>query len=100
MKCSMFSSLSLSGHRRGDLLRLEDDVFALRGLVALDLVVPLDRLAGLAIDELALDAMAGRPVQRVEGDPLRLRGGGVERHGAAQFADLEETLPIRTRGHA
>jgi len=34
----------------------------------LDLVFALDQLAGLGVDELALDAVAGVSVERVEGD--------------------------------
>ena len=43
------------GDGGGDLLGFKDDIVALRDLVALDLVVALDRAAGFGIDEFAPD---------------------------------------------
>ena len=55
---------------RRHFFRLEHDIFAILDLIAFDLFVPLDRLAGLAIDEFAADAISGRAVERVEGNAL------------------------------
>jgi hypothetical protein len=57
---------------RVELLVLEHDVVALVALIALDLVCVLDRLAGLGVDILALDAVAGRAVEGVETYLLRI----------------------------
>ena len=54
-----------------EFLVLDDDVGALPDLVSLDLLVVLDRLAGLRIDELAFDAVSGLPVEGMEADPGR-----------------------------
>ncbi|MNL48594.1 hypothetical protein D3C87_1714650 [compost metagenome] len=54
-----------------DFLGLKDDVLAVFDLVSFDLLVPLDRIACLAIDELALHPVARLAVQRVESNPFR-----------------------------
>ncbi len=54
-----------------DLLGLKDDVLAVFDLVSFDLLVTFDRIAGLAVNELALDPVSGLAVQRVESDPFR-----------------------------
>ena len=53
-----------------DLLVFQRDVLVGAGLVALDLLVLLDGLAGLGIDIAALDPVAGGPVQGVEANLL------------------------------
>jgi len=52
-----------------------------------------------AVDELPMDPMAGRAVQGVKGDPFGLGCRRVQRHGAGQLADLQETFPVRAWGH-
>ena len=86
-------------HRLGQLLFLDHDRFAAVGLVALCLVVALDRLAGLGIDEHAADAVAGLAVDDVEGDALGGRGGGVQSDRADELPDLEVAFPDRARCH-
>src|SRR3546814_202348 len=88
------------GHGGRDLVGLQHHILALRDLVALHLVLRRHRLAGLLVDELAPDPVAGRPVQGVEGDTLGSRGRGVQGHAAGEFADLDEALPVGPRRHA
>lgn len=84
-------------NRSRNLVRFQDDILAVLDLVALHLLVALDGIACLAVNELALHPVAGLAVQRVESDPLRRRGGGVERHRAGHLPELDEAFPIRTR---
>jgi hypothetical protein len=70
------------GHGRGDFVGFQNDILAVLDLVALDLLIALNGIAGFAIDELSLDAVAGLAVQRVEGNAFRRGGCGVERHRA------------------
>ena len=86
-------------HRLGQLLFLDHDRFAAVGLVALCLVVALDRLAGLGIDEHAADAVAGLAIDDVEGDALGGRGGRVQRDRADELPDLEMAFPDRAGCH-
>jgi hypothetical protein len=72
-------ALDLDGFQ---LLVLDQDVFALADLVALGLVLGLDRLAGLLVDELAADPVAGVAIESAEGDALGRGRGGVEGHRA------------------
>ena len=87
------------GNGRRDLVGLEHDIFVLPDLVALHLLVGLDRLAGLLIDELPAYPMSGGAIERMEGDPL---GGGCSRvkgNRAGQLGDLQKTFPICSRRH-
>ena len=65
-----------------DLLVLDLKILALPDLVAAADILFLDRLAGLGIDLLLLQAIAGLLVDAVEGDPLRARCGRIESDGA------------------
>ena len=85
------------GDRLGQLLFLDHDRLAAVGLVALRLIVALDRLAGLGIDEDAADAMAGPAVDDVEGDALGGRGGGVQGDRADELPRSPDGLS-RSRG--
>ncbi len=58
------------GHDRGDFVRLHRHVFALRHLIAFDLLVAVHGFSGLRVDELAPNAMASGSIDRVEGDAL------------------------------
>jgi hypothetical protein len=51
---------------RGNFVGLDRYIFVLRDFVALDLVVPLDGIAGLGVNEFASNPMAGRPIDRAE----------------------------------
>ncbi len=64
-------------HGGGHLVRLEDDILPILNLVAFDLIVTLDMIAGLVVDELAFHPVASLAVQRIEGDALRRRGGRI-----------------------
>lgn len=86
------------GNRPGDFLGIEHDVFARADLIALDLVLGVDRLAGGAVDEPATDPMAGRPVERVKGNALRGGRGRVERDRATDLGDFQEALPVCSWG--
>ena len=63
------------------LRRLEDDVLIPFELVALDDLAALDLLAGLGIDRLKRDPIAGRGVELVELDALHLRRRGHQPDG-------------------
>ncbi len=82
-----------------DFVRFKNDVLAVFDLVAFNLVVALDGIARLAVDELAFHPIAGLAVQRVEGDAFRRGCRCVERHRTGDLSELDETLPIRTRGN-
>src|SRR3546814_384321 len=80
-------------HHLGDLLRLQDDVLVLAGLVALHLLLALDRLAGLLVDVLAVHAIARLAVQDVKGHALGRRRPRVERDRKSQLRNFHVTLP-------
>ena len=82
---------------RGDFIGLDRDVFVLRDFVALDLIVPLDGLAGLGVDELASNPMAGRPIDRMQGDAFRGRSGGVKADRDRHVGDLQKAFPACSR---
>jgi hypothetical protein len=65
------------GNRRGNLFRFEHDEIAVLDLVALDLIVPLDRFACFAVDEFTTNTVSGCAIERVESDALGRGGGGV-----------------------
>jgi hypothetical protein len=69
------------------------------GLVALRLVVALERLSGLGIDEHAANAVAGLAVDDVKGDAFGGRGSSVERDRADELPDLEMAFPDRAGCH-
>lgn len=76
---------------------------AILDLVTLDLLVPFDRITGLAVDELAFYPIAGLPIESVEGDPFRryssshlearspLPSGRATCAGVPLFAVIEQT---------
>ena len=82
-----------------ELLVLDQHVLALLDLIALDAVLLLDRLLGLGIDHLVVDAIAGLLVDDVEADALARGGRGIERNRARNQRKLQITLPIGTRSH-
>jgi NAD(P)-dependent dehydrogenase (short-subunit alcohol dehydrogenase family) len=100
MKLSIERVLSPFGKGGRDLLGLENDVAVARDLVALDLVLPRDGLAGLRVDVFPPHAVARATVDDVEGDPVGGRGGGKEGDGAGQGAHAQVTSPDRSWCHA
>src|SRR3546814_20809469 len=77
-------------------LRRKDDVLVLAGLVALHLLLALDRLAGLLVDVLAVHAIARLAVQDVKGHALGRRRPRVERDRKSQLRNFHVTLPGRS----
>src|SRR5689334_20345098 len=84
---------------RIELLVLEHDVLAVLALVPFYLVVVIYRLAGLGVDILGVDAIAGRTVERVEAHLLRVGGGGQHRHRTGDERQPQITSPGRPRRH-
>ena len=68
-------------------------------LVALDDVLVGDLLAGVGIDLGVLDAMAGLPIQLVEGDLFGFGRGRIKRDGTGDERKAQKTLPVRAGGH-
>ena len=83
---------------RLEVLVLDDDVLLVLVLVALHQVRALDQ-PELGIDRLHVDPVVGVLVQLVEADPLVRAGRRVEPHRAAHQAQLQITLPARSRRH-
>jgi hypothetical protein len=67
---------------RFELRVLNDEVLALGHLVTTGFVLGSDRLAGLFIDELLAQAIAGGLVDLSEGDALGRRAGRMERRNS------------------
>ena len=82
-----------------DLLILKENVVALALLVALDLILVLDRFARLGIHVLAQHPCLGFPVEVMEADLAAFRDG--RRHGdpAGHERELQIALPECTRCH-
>src|SRR4029077_12761563 len=68
-------------------------------LVALDLVFGLDDVAGLRIDRLVADAVAGLAIDDVQANPGRRARCGVHRDRARDERELQVSLPDGTRCH-
>src|SRR5262249_46304734 len=65
-------------------------------LVAAAFVLGGDRLAGLFIDELLAQAIAGGLVDLPEGDALSTRAGGMERNRTGDQSQFEIAFPVGT----
>src|SRR3546814_8680539 len=78
---------------------LQHDVAVCLDLVAPDLVVVADRLAGLGIDVAAADAIAGFAVEGVEAHLLAVAGGRRQRHRAGDERQLQVACPVGARRH-
>ena len=85
------------GQDRGDFVRLDRHVFAFGHLIAFDLLLAVHGFARLRVDELTPNAVARRSIDRVEGDPLAGRSGGVKADGDSHVSDLQETFPACPR---
>ena len=84
---------------RLDLVVLDLDELALGDLVALDLVVGLDRIAGLLVHELAPHAIAGLAIEGAEGNALGRGGRGIKRHRTRDEGKLQIAFPVRPGCH-
>ena len=84
---------------RFELLVLEKEIIVLAALIALGFVGLLDGAAGLLVEKLADDAVAGLSAERVKADLLALAGRWNERHGAGDERQLEIALPESARRH-
>src|SRR5207245_56013 len=71
-------------------------VLALGDLVAAAFVLGGDRLAGLFIDELLAQAIAGGLVDLPQGDALGTRAGRVERNWTGDQGQFEIAFPVGT----
>jgi hypothetical protein len=58
-------------HGSRDFVRFENYELAVLDLVAFHLIIALDRIAGFAVDELALDPITCLAIERVERNALR-----------------------------
>ena len=68
-------------------------------LVALDDVLVGDLLAGVGVDLGVLDAVAGLPVELVEGDLFGFRRGRIERYRTGDEGKTQEAFPVSAGGH-
>jgi hypothetical protein len=62
-------------------------------------VLPLDLLAGVAVDEDAVDPIAGLFVDRMERDAFGRTRRRVKADAAAHLAEFDEAFPLSTLGH-
>jgi hypothetical protein len=85
----------------GDCARDIVDARALVETVAnIDLQVAEPTMRTVTVDEHAVDPVSSRGVDRVEGDPLGGRGGGVKRYATRHLTELDKTFPLSTlTGH-
>src|SRR5213078_1073669 len=75
---------------------LDDEVLAFGDLVAAAFVFGGDRLAGLFIDELLSQAIAGGLVDLPERDALGGRARRMQRNRTGDQGELEIAFPVRT----
>ena len=68
-------------------------------LVALDDVLVGDLLAGVGVHFGVFDAVAGLPVELVEGDFFGFRSGRIERYRTGDERKANEAFPVSARGH-
>jgi len=61
-------------------------------LVALHDVVVGDRLTGVGVDLVIFDAVAGLPVELVEGDLFRFRGGRIKLYGTGDERKAQDAF--------
>jgi hypothetical protein len=83
-----------------DLLVFDDEVLALRYLVATGRVLSRDDVTGFGIDVLLLQAVSGLPVDPIEAHLFAQRRRRIEGDGTRHQRQPKVALPIRTRGHA
>ena len=68
-------------------------------LVALDDVLVGDLLAGVGIDLGVFDAVAGLPVELIEGDLFGFGRGRIERDRTGDEGKAQEAFPVSAGGH-
>src|SRR5260370_22214407 len=69
------------------------------GLVALYGVLVGGLLAGVGVDLGILDAVAGLPVELIEGDLFGFRRGRIERYRTGDEGKTQEAFPVSPGGH-
>src|SRR5436305_13088283 len=89
-------ALDLNGFQ---LFRFDLDIFALAHFVAAPLLVALDDVAGLGVDHLLLQAVAGLLVDHMEARLLDAGGGRIQHDRAGHEGKLEGAFPIGAGGH-
>ena len=75
------------------------DILALLQLIAAALLVAFDDIAGLGIDHLLLQPVAGLLVDHVEAGLLDRGRGRIQRHRAGHQGQFERAFPVGARGH-
>src|SRR5438876_8075137 len=68
-------------------------------LITARLLIALDHVAGLGVDHLLLQAVAGLLVDHVEVGLFDRRRGRIKRHRARDQGKLQRPFPISARGH-
>jgi hypothetical protein len=81
------------------LLLVDLDVFALLQLITAALLFALDHIAGLGVNHLLLQAVAGLLVDHVEVGLFDRCRGRIKRHRARDQGKLQRPFPISARGH-
>jgi hypothetical protein len=81
---------------RLQLLRLNLHILALGQFVAASLMLAIHHAAGLLIDHLLAQAVAGLAVYLVETCLFGLAGGREQRHGTRDQGQLQISLPVGT----
>ena len=82
---------------RLQLLIFDEEELAFADLVAPSLLGALDRFAGLLIDKLLAQPVAGLAVDLAKRNPFRSRTRGMKRYGAGDEGELEIAFPVWTR---
>jgi hypothetical protein len=75
------------------------DIFALFQFVAAGFLIAFDHVAGLGVDHLLLEPVAGLLVDHMEVGLFDRRRGRVERHRASHEGKFQGPFPIGARGH-
>ena len=82
-----------------EFLRLDLDIFAFAELIAAGLLVALDHVAGLGVDHLLLQPVAGLLVDHVEAGLFGRRRRRIDRDRAGHERKFQGAFPIGAGGH-
>ena len=82
-----------------ELLLFDLDILALLQLVAAALLVAFDDIAGLGVDHLLLQPVAGLLVDHVEAGFLDRRRGRIQHHRARHQGEFQRAFPVGAGGH-
>src|SRR5437868_2595704 len=85
---------------RLEFLLFDLDIFAFSKFIAARLLLALHDIAGLGIDHLLLEPVAGFLVDQVEAGLLGRRGRGIKLHRAGHERKLQGAFPIGAGSHA